>query len=186
MDCEKLHITFTFSLLPRKTKTCLMWHVFATLLSEFFVTEPLTRLLCWSVSSALQNFATHWQSLCKRAEGISPPLIYLSCKFWHVLKCNRIIWKPDSYFLDKHSNHKSYRTKWRALSQSNFLLLKTMAKEMNWHHFIQTSNSGLSVRHYWECLLGYRGLIRTPSSWTLSWFTCIRKTLVCSASPSQQ
>lgn len=137
--------------------------------------------------SALWNFATHWQSSRKRAEiPPPPPRIYLSFKFWHMLKCNRTTWNPGSYFLGKYSNHKATAQNGEHYHKAHFLLLRTTAKETNWHHFIQTSHSSVSIRHYWECLLDYRELIKTPSSWILSWFVCVRRTRRRLDSPSLQ
>lgn len=148
MDCKKFYIIFTFSFLLRKAKTCLMWHVFSSLLGEFFVTEPLTHLLCWSTFSALWNFATHWQSLCKKAED-NPPNIYLSSKFWHVLKCNRVTWNPDSYFLDKYSNRKATAQNGNHYHNAIFFCSKRRLKN-------QTGT--ISFRpHIQACLLGITG-----------------------------
>lgn len=186
MDCKKLYIVFTFSFLPKKSKTCLMWHVFAPLLGEFFITEPLTHLLHWSIFFSPVKLCHSLAKFTQKGRDTPPPRIYLSFKFWHMLKCNRTTWNPGSYFLGKYSNHKATAQNGEHYHKAHFLLLRTTAKETNWHHFIQTSHSSVSIRHYWECLLDYRELIKTPSSWILSWFVCVRRTRRCLDSPSLQ
>lgn len=73
MDCKKLYIVFTFSFLPKKSKTCLMWHVFAPLLGEFFITEPLTHLLHWSIFFSPVKLCHSLAKFTQKGRDTPPP-----------------------------------------------------------------------------------------------------------------
>lgn len=140
----------------------------------------LNHWLTFSADPPFQPYETLSLTGKARAKGqrIPPPNIYFSCKFWHVLKYNRITLNPDSYLLGKYSKHKATAQNGKhyhkAISFCSKRWLKKRAGTISFRPHIQV------------CLLDCRGLVRTPSSWILSWFICIRRTPRRSASPSQQ